>query len=503
MKPRKLFLVLPFLLVPLALRSSGGDRPKAFTPPPTTFECRFADAPVKITGKGTDPAWKKAQIIDNFYLPWLGAKARAAKTKTVARLLWDREYIYFFAEMEDSDLYADVKEHDGMTWDNDVFELFFKPSDKHAGYYEFQVNAAGTILDMFLPRRGAGGYQRFAKDGKFHVEAKVHLDGTLNNWTDKDKGWSVEGRIPWTDFMRSGGRPEPGESWKFALCRYDYSVDFEGPELSTCAPLKSLTHPDFHHHEDYATLRFVGPAKKAGLPPGLNERIALTTSKVVGFPDPPPPYRTRKLFPDLKLDFPICVVRQPGSDLLLTVHANRSYGPTKISRFKDDPKVNKLETLFDLTDTAYDIVFHPKFAENGYFYVGSNGASDPKAPKKTRVTRYTMDRKPPYAVDPKSKTVIIDWDSDGHNGAAIAFGLDGMMYVTAGDGTSDSDTNLVGQDMSTLLAKVLRIDVDHPDKGEPGGVSPGETTASPRTIPSSTSRAARESGPSVSAIRGG
>jgi hypothetical protein len=61
--------------------------------------------------------------------------------------------------------------------------------------------------------------------------------------------------------------------------------------------------------------------------------------------------------------------------------------------------------------------------------------------------------------------VIVEWLSDGHNGGAVAFGLDGMLYVTSGDGTSDSDTNIVGQDMSKLLSKVLRIDVDHPEEG--------------------------------------
>ena len=77
-----------------------------------------------------------------------------------------------------------------------------------------------------------------------------------------------------------------------------------------------------------------------------------------------------------------------------------------------------------------------------------------------------MDTKPPYRIDPKSAKVIIEWHSDGHNGGALGFGHDGMLYVTSGDGTCDSDTNVVGQDMSTLLAKVLRIDVDHPDAGQ-------------------------------------
>src|SRR5262249_2195040 len=120
-------------------------------PAPTVFECRWIDTPIKIDGKADEPAWKTAQVIDNFSVPWLGKKSRPAQTATKARLLWDRERLYFFADMDDSDLYADVTEHDGQTWDNDVFELFFKPAEDKPGYYEFQVNAANTKMDMFIP----------------------------------------------------------------------------------------------------------------------------------------------------------------------------------------------------------------------------------------------------------------------------------------------------------------------------------------------------------------
>ena len=88
---------------------------------------------------------------------------RKARSATKARLLWDSDYLYFCAEMEDVDLYADVKEHNGMCWTNDVFELFFKPHEDKLGYYEFQVNAANTQLEMFLPSRGAGAAHRDAR----------------------------------------------------------------------------------------------------------------------------------------------------------------------------------------------------------------------------------------------------------------------------------------------------------------------------------------------------
>src|SRR5437764_1427594 len=100
----------------LPLAGAGGDHP---IPPPlkeaptTTVECRFAETPIRIDGVADEAAWQHAQIIDSFHLPWLGDKARMSRTGTKARLLWDREYLYFFAEMEDSDLFAHVKEHDG------------------------------------------------------------------------------------------------------------------------------------------------------------------------------------------------------------------------------------------------------------------------------------------------------------------------------------------------------------------------------------------------------
>ncbi len=425
---------------------------------PPVHECRFADSPIVVDGKPDEAAWKRAAVIDRFTLPWLGENERPARTATKARLLWDREALYFLAEMEDADLYSYSTEHDEKLWLGDVFELFFKPSAKHGGYFEFQVNPSGTVLDVFMPRRGAGAYDRFAKDRPFHVEAKVVAKGTVGDWTDEDTGWTVEGRIPWTDFLPTGGRPAVDEEWAFALCRYDYSVAFEGPELSTCAPLGSKTRPDFHHYEDYATLRFVGPPRnRAGLP----AYVPLKTSRVVGSPEPPPPFRVVRALPELTVDWPIQAVLEPGTENLVVADEDKPWGKSRLLRTTG---AGEPEVLLSVTDTIYDLCFHPRFEENGYVFVGSNGARG-DAPKHSRVTRYTIGREPPFALDAKSATLVVEWPSDGHNGAAVAFGNDGMLYVTTGDGTSDSDTNLKGQGLDHLLAKVLRLDVDEPDDG--------------------------------------
>src|SRR5882724_4432135 len=88
----------------------------------------------------------------------------------------------------------------------------------------------------------------------------------------------------------------------------------------------------------------------AGDPPsrhpyGLEKRLPLNTSTVVGSPDPLPPYRVRKVFANLKLDHPIAVHHQPVTDRLLVITQKHSYGPTKLQRIVDDPQASEVETL--------------------------------------------------------------------------------------------------------------------------------------------------------------
>jgi uncharacterized repeat protein (TIGR03806 family) len=424
-------------------------------------ECRWADGPITIDGVADEPAWKNAQVVDNFYLPWLKDKARPSRTKTTARLLWDRDFVYFHADMEDTDIYASVKEHDGPTWNDDVFEIFFKPADDKPGYYEFEFSAANTTMDLFIPRRHTGGYDRYKADRPFNMTTAVKLRGTLNNWADKDEGWSVEGKIPWRDFLPTGGRPADDEVWNFAFCRGDTSVDTEGVELSTSAPLKSLPYADFHHYEDYAKIKFVGPQKSASSKPfGIEKRLAWNDSRVVGSPEPPLPFKVKRVYEKLNVAYPIHVFHEPGTKNLILLHQTWAWGgPGEMLRIADDPNVDKYETLLVPNRLMYGCAFDKDFEKNGWIYVGSNGPMDGKEKDKTtRVSRYTIDRTT-QKLDPKSEFIVIEWQSDGHNGGDLGFGPDGMLYVTSGDGTSDSDGNLRGQNLAELTSKMLRIDI--------------------------------------------
>ena len=199
-----------------------------------------------------------------------------------------------------------------------------------------------------------------------------------------------------------------------------------------------------------------------------------TTSKVHGSPDPPKPYRAVREYANLKMDWPICVERIPGSKSMLTIKEKSAYAPASLHVFRDSRDVDSATELLRFPGVAYDIAFHPQFQENGYVYFGWNDNKHADGAR-SQIDRYTMSRGAPYTLDKESLTTIIHWKSAGHNGAAIAFGLDGMLYITSGDGTVRRDTDRVGQRLDTLRSKVLRIDVDR--------VTDGQTYSIPKDNP--------------------
>lgn len=200
----------------------------------------------------------------------------------------------------------------------------------------------------------------------------------------------------------------------------------------------------------------------------------VTTSRVHGSPEPPLPFAARRVYPKLQLNFPVDMLAEPGGERLYFLDQPSPYAKTRLCRTQGDPESGEFEVLHEWEQAiAYSLCFHPKFQENGYLYVGANAAWEKDQPKKSRIVRYHLSGNPPEKFDSGTSKTIIEWESDGHNGAAITFGLDGMIYVTSGDGTSDSDDNVTGQGLDHLLAKVLRIDVDHPDEGKAYSV-PGD-----------------------------
>ncbi|QDT09645.1 PQQ-dependent sugar dehydrogenase [Planctomycetes bacterium K23_9] len=198
------------------------------------------------------------------------------------------------------------------------------------------------------------------------------------------------------------------------------------------------------------------------------DRVLWTESRVVGFPDPPPPLETTQVFTHLDFPKPMSVTALPGTkDLLVHVHKGDYGGPGRLLRFTPDDPSSQLSEFLVLDDIIYGVAFHPDFQQNGFMYVGCNGRSAALDKVCTRVLRFHVSRTAPFDCQPESQTTIIEWPSNGHNGGDLVFAKDGMLFVSTGDGTSDSDANHAGQDLTTLPGSMLRIDVDQPTAEKP------------------------------------
>jgi cellulose/xylan binding protein with CBM9 domain len=217
--------------------------------------CRWAIEPPVLDGKLDDRCWKSAAVIDRFASYWKNPKERI--TGIFAYLVWDDDALYYAGSMTDAELRSFGTKRNDHLWNGDVFELFLKPSIERPEYYEFQANPRGVVFEAPFPKRGHD-FGGFASAPLLGSKAVVALRGTLDNPGDRDEGWSVEGRIPWSAFAPSGGRPKPGAEWLFAICRYDYGPKGTDPITMSSAP---LTKGSFHRYEDYGKLRFEGGRK--------------------------------------------------------------------------------------------------------------------------------------------------------------------------------------------------------------------------------------------------
>ncbi len=193
------------------------------------------------------------------------------------------------------------------------------------------------------------------------------------------------------------------------------------------------------------------------------QRPLWSNTRLVGSPEPPSPYTVERVFAHLELKSPLHIAPEPGTDQLWVVlQGGEKDRPSRIVRLQNQTNAPQPETVLQMPGRLiYGLTFHPGYRTNGFVFVFSNGPT--VEPERTnRVSRFTVTREAPITCDPASEKSIIAWRSAGHDGGDLVFGRDGMLYITSGDGTSDSDGWDSGQDMSRLLAKLLRIDVDHP-----------------------------------------
>lgn len=163
--------------------------------------------------------------------------------------------------------------------------------------------------------------------------------------------------------------------------------------------------------------------------------------------------------------------------------SNQIYVATQhgvIHTFENSDDATETKIFLDISDrVSYQdrqneegflgLAFHPRFAENGeffVFYTDKNSLENRKY--ENVVSRFRVKADDRSVVDPESEEELIRYKKPywNHDGGTLVFGPDGYLYIAHGDGGSGGDPHGNGQNLKTLFAKVLRIDVDRKSNGK-------------------------------------
>lgn len=252
---------------------------------------------IKIDGKLDESSWAKADRSDSFVDLITG---KPTHLNTHVSVLWDEKYLFIGYQIEDPNVTAKfTKEDDPIYQDNDV-EFFIAGQD---AYYEFEINAHGTVYDGLFVWQGAYETSGLSKWPQFDrtkpnvqsqvfngvgytthprglrwaflewdfsaIKSAVNVQGSLNDPSDKDQGWSVEVAVPWKDLAMldlSKPRslpPKIGDTWRIDFSRFNQSKDPNNPKDSGGWALSPHGVWDSHIPEVFPKVILVGPTPKS------------------------------------------------------------------------------------------------------------------------------------------------------------------------------------------------------------------------------------------------
>ncbi|WP_411349999.1 carbohydrate-binding family 9-like protein [Paenibacillus sp. WLX2291] len=194
---------------------------------PKHYVCRRAVGQSDWSGRLDQPFWQHAEWTDEFVD--IEGHLRPHPTKqTRVKMLWDDDYFYIAAEMLEDEIWAYQTERDSVIFYDNDFEIFIDPDGDSHQYYEFEINALGTVWDLLLvkPYRDEGPpINGWDISG---LKTAVHIDGQLNQPNADNRMWSVEIAMPWRSLQECAPHKRPplaGEHWRVNFSRVEWQVD--------------------------------------------------------------------------------------------------------------------------------------------------------------------------------------------------------------------------------------------------------------------------------------
>ncbi len=220
--------LLGWLLLPVETEDKPEQKPVTFEDypfiEPKGYVCYRAPSAITIDGKLNDEAWKAAPWTDTF-IDIEGDKKPRPRHRTRVKMLWDAQYLYIGAEMIEPHVWATLTQHDSVIFHDNDFEVFLDPDGDNHLYAELEINALNTTWDLLLTKPYKDGGRAINAWEIPGLKTAVHIDGTLNDPRDTDRGWSVEIAWPWKGLAELTPRPVPpkdGDQWRINFSRVEW-----------------------------------------------------------------------------------------------------------------------------------------------------------------------------------------------------------------------------------------------------------------------------------------
>jgi formylglycine-generating enzyme required for sulfatase activity len=206
---------------------------------PRSYVCYRTPAPIVVDGNVDKEPWIGAawtapfedHQAPNAPPPWRLTRAAA---------LWDDEHLYVAVRLEEENVWGSITRRDAVIYHDNDFEIFLDVDGGGDRYYELEINALNTVWDMFHPReyhRRSCLVTAYDIDGLRHA---VRVQGTLNDHSDIDTGWTVEVAWPWQAIADHGQcqaaiPPLPGQEMRVNFSRVQYPHDTSGTACAKVA----------------------------------------------------------------------------------------------------------------------------------------------------------------------------------------------------------------------------------------------------------------------------
>ena len=208
------------------------------------YQCQKVTSRPDLNGFVAGSGWDELPWSEEF-VDITGLTERKPWLRTRVKMGWDSEFLYIGAKMEEPHVWGTITRKNEQMFEDNDFEIFLDPDGDGLNYYEFEINALGTIWELSLPKPYKDGGQPVLACNISGLISDVGINGSLNDPSDKDEGWSVTVAIPWSGLVQYHGDgavpPAINDVWRVNFSRVQWEHEVVGGHYVRVPPHGSKT----------------------------------------------------------------------------------------------------------------------------------------------------------------------------------------------------------------------------------------------------------------------